>query len=181
MSARTCSSCTLCCRLVPVKEIGLPSFTPCPHLRPMPTAQPGCGIYPRRPFSCRQWSCLWLKNLSWNDELRPERCGVVFDEAPDIIRVAGREYPCMQGWVRPGLAEDFWRHQPIQAVVLTALDQGLGMLFRRGPRTAFAIWRDADGVDRFSPSIEPQMLEPDGLRLRRAERLIENLQAKSES
>jgi hypothetical protein len=114
---------------------------------------------------------MWLKNSSWDDELRPERCGVVFDEIPDIIRVNGREYPCMQGWMRPGLAEDFWQRQPILAVVMAALEQGLAMLFRRGPRSSFAIWRDAGG-DHYSPSLEPRMLEPDGLRLRRAGRMI---------
>jgi hypothetical protein len=36
----SCGTCTLCCQLVPVKEIGLPSFTACPHLRPIFAAAP---------------------------------------------------------------------------------------------------------------------------------------------
>jgi hypothetical protein len=157
---------------VPVKEIGLPAFTQCPQLQPMPAAKPGCGIYAQRPRSCRNWSCLWLKNVDWDDELRPDRCGVVFDEVPDIIRIQDKEHPCMQGWVRPGMPEDFWQRQPVLAVVLAALDQKLAILFRRGPHSAFAVWRGATGELCFSPSGEPRSMEPDESRLRRASKMI---------
>jgi hypothetical protein len=60
----------------------------------------GLLVYRRRPFSCRNWSCLWLLN-DWAGELRPDRCGFVFDEVDDLIRINGVEKPCVQvGWRR---------------------------------------------------------------------------------
>ena len=76
-----CESCTLCCKLVGVKEIAKPPGKWCPHCAP----GKGCGIYQERPAMCAAFQCLWLANHEsdegrkiFTDAMRPDRCKVVF-------------------------------------------------------------------------------------------------------
>ena len=169
---RECGSCTACCRLVPVREIGLPSFTRCPKLAEAFSAKPGCSIYANRPHSCRLWSCMWLLN-DWGDELRPDRCGIVFDEIPDVIKAGGTEMPCVQAWVAPGYADKI-EEEPIAPVWMAILDKGAAVLFRTGPRSAFAVFKHNGKLCR-SAEVEPETTEPDSIRLVRARKLIDAL------
>jgi hypothetical protein len=91
---RQCGSCTLCCRLLPVKEISKPSGIPCLH-----QGAACCKIYAKRPTSCRMWSCLWLES----DEVgeRPDRAHYVVDMVPDRVWFDGQEVPAIQVWVDP--------------------------------------------------------------------------------
>jgi len=102
LPTKVCGGCIRCCELNPVAEIGVRPFAGCPHRRAAPAAHPGCGIYPNRPDSCRSWSCLWLRNEEWPAELRPDHCGVVFDQNPDVLTINGKEVSCIQAWVAPG-------------------------------------------------------------------------------
>lgn len=52
----------------------------------------------------------------------------------------------MQGWVKAGMPKRFWINQPILAVVLAILARGQAMLFRLDDDTAFAVFRNDDGV-----------------------------------
>jgi hypothetical protein len=80
-TARTCGSCTLCCRLLPTKEIEKPANVRCPH-----QCSKGCSIYANRPASCRLWSCQWLLGEELGE--RPDRSRLVVDPLPDfVIRV----------------------------------------------------------------------------------------------
>jgi hypothetical protein len=38
----------------------------------------GCKVYPDRPESCRDFNCGWLMAPYMGEELKPERCHVVF-------------------------------------------------------------------------------------------------------
>lgn len=144
---KTCGSCTLCCHTVPVAEIGLKSFTRCQHERTAPFAEPGCAIYGDRPKSCRLWSCQYLLE-DWDDELRPDRCGVVVDSLPDLIRCNGEEVAAVQMWVSAGHERDFEK-QPIAAVVLGAISLGYAVIWRyrgeNGQQIAVGLYRDPAG------------------------------------
>jgi hypothetical protein len=70
---KTCGSCTVCCKLISVKELNKPAGTPCQHCN----IGRGCAIYQDRPHSCRAWSCGWLVTPDMRDEYRPDRCGFV--------------------------------------------------------------------------------------------------------
>jgi hypothetical protein len=103
---RVCGGCTLCCKVIPVEELGKPAGKRCQHVR----SGKGCSIYASRPWSCREWSCLWLKGTEDGAELqlrRPDRVGYVIDEVPDIIRMTNPDtgevlqYDVMQIWVDP--------------------------------------------------------------------------------
>lgn len=74
-----CGDCRMCCKLLGVHELNKPPEVRCPHV-----CNHGCGIYETRPESCRTYECFWLSSQEWPDralpiELRPDRCGVVFD------------------------------------------------------------------------------------------------------
>ena len=53
---RSCGTCTLCCRVLEVKEISKPKDQWCQHCKP----DKGCEIYETRPKECQDFSCLWL-------------------------------------------------------------------------------------------------------------------------
>lgn len=182
MSARTCGSCSACCSIVPVKEIGVRAFTRCPKVRDvLHAAGPGCSIYADRPHSCRAWSCVWLKAVeTLGPEMRPDRSGIVIDEVIDLIRINGQEMPAAQIWVAPGYEDDFKTVEPVQRAISALLDRKLAVLWRLPPGThAVAIHRVADGRIEYSAPIHvtaedaPGSLGPDEQRLARAADLFE--------
>ena len=75
-SPRECGSCTECCHLMAVSEIGKPIFQWCKFCN----TNTGCTIYDKRPHSCRGFQCLWLKDESIPDDMRPDRCGVLLED-----------------------------------------------------------------------------------------------------
>lgn len=128
---KSCGPCTKCCESVPVKEIGLLPYQRCPHLHGPEHAKIGCGIYQSRPHSCRLWSCLWLCS-DLEDDVRPDRAGIVIDPIPDVCRVHGIEMPAAQVWVLPGF-EEAYNKDPALAVILGLCAQGLAVLWRLPP------------------------------------------------
>jgi hypothetical protein len=97
-TARTCGSCTLCCKLLPTKEIEKPANVRCPHQR----VGKGCSIYANRPMSCRLWSCQWLLGEELGE--RPDRSRLVVDPLPDFVVTVDddtgerKEVPVVQVW-----------------------------------------------------------------------------------
>lgn len=108
---RTCGGCTLCCKLLPVKEgadvnlwdmvpemIGSgmlsartaavtirdfdkPAGEKCPH-----QCSKGCKVYERRPLACRFWSCSWVSGAEGTEKLgRPDRTHYVVNPVPDYV------------------------------------------------------------------------------------------------
>ena len=57
---RTCGSCSLCCKVMEIKELKKPMNKWCSHC----AKGGGCSIYPTRPAECRTFDCLWLKDES---------------------------------------------------------------------------------------------------------------------
>lgn len=71
---RECGPCTECCFAIGVAELDKPMWRACAHERR------GCGIYAKRPTSCRTFRCLWLGgDLERKD--RPDRLGIVMATA----------------------------------------------------------------------------------------------------
>ena len=68
---RTCGSCTLCCKVMEIKELEKPMNKWCDFC----DRGVGCKIYPTRPSECRTFDCLWLKDENFPDEFRPQRSG----------------------------------------------------------------------------------------------------------
>jgi hypothetical protein len=104
MQKRTCGTCTLCCKLLPVVELSKIAGQICKHQRHFK----GCAIYAKRPPSCRTWSCAWLEDTDMDDNFkRPEISHYVIDPCPDYVTVFDHvtqettKIPSLQIWIDP--------------------------------------------------------------------------------
>jgi Putative zinc- or iron-chelating domain len=115
MVTRSCSGCSLCCKLLPMRHDSarvfriheaIPKMIEAGWARPdefdgmiadfdKPAGErcphqrhgKGCAIYARRPFGCRMWNCKWLGDPEGTADLsRPDRAGYVIDVMPDFIK-----------------------------------------------------------------------------------------------
>ena len=85
---KACGTCSLCCKLLRVRELNKPIDTLCRHATP---DRGGCSIYPRRPSSCRGFICAWLTNRSLGDVWFPAHCKMILAQrvAPYSIAEQG--------------------------------------------------------------------------------------------
>lgn len=102
--AKTCGSCTLCCKLMGVEELAKPMGVACVHCRP----GKGCGIYADRPTGCRAFECVWLMDPEMPHRFRPDQTRVVLDQDGDGRRLIARCDPANP------MA---WRRNPIYAAL----------------------------------------------------------------
>lgn len=80
VSGRGCGSCTLCCRVLAIDELGKPEGVLCRHC----SSGNGCTIYAARPESCRGFYCGYLALPFVAQHWFPADCGmVVFPLAED--------------------------------------------------------------------------------------------------
>lgn len=86
---RSCGGCTLCCKLLPVKEIGKGANTRCKHQQ----TGVGCRVYNTSPMplSCRVWTCRWLSDPKTANLSRPDRSRYVLDIMPDQIQATNED------------------------------------------------------------------------------------------
>jgi hypothetical protein len=106
-NARQCGECTLCCKLIPLKEFRKPANTPCQFQRT--SGKKGCTVHGTReqPTTCVMWSCRWLMNEDADDLARPDRSHYVIDPTPDAVFLEHNETKqrtrmmVVQIWVHP--------------------------------------------------------------------------------
>lgn len=147
MTDRQCGGCTLCCKLVPVKELQKGAGERCRH-----QSHKGCAVYHRSgmPMSCALWSCRWLVNDDTAGLRRPDRSRYVIDLLPDFIVIENNEtgertnVEVIQIWCDPK-ARDAWQND--QAL--------LDYLDRRGREGKAALIRysNQEGCTVFPPSM----------------------------
>lgn len=112
MRAKSCGSCTFCCKVMAVDELRKPGGVLCAHVR----AGRGCGIYGERPHACRTFECVWLMDPEMPHRFRPDQTKVVLDQDADGLRLIARCDPANpQAWRRnpiyaalKGRAADTW-------------------------------------------------------------------------
>jgi hypothetical protein len=66
---RSCGTCSLCCKVYMIRELGKPAGRWCVH---RVRGSGGCGIHPDRPRSCRDFFCSWLVDPNLGAEWKPE-------------------------------------------------------------------------------------------------------------
>jgi len=98
--AKSCGSCSLCCKVMRIDELEKPMGAWCPNFK----AGVGCAIYADRPASCRGFHCMWLLHPTMPDSVRPDRCKVVLEVDHEGRRILARADPA-----HPGA----WRQEPI--------------------------------------------------------------------
>jgi hypothetical protein len=102
-SGRACGSCSLCCKLLPIRELDKPESQWCVHCRP---GHGGCTIYADRPASCRGFACEWLVNRQLGDEWCPTQAKMFVHYNYDPLGKLGLYI--MVDPSRP----DAWRREP---------------------------------------------------------------------
>jgi len=72
---RSCGHCSLCCKIMGVPEVK-PRHDWCPHaIKP----GGGCRIYAERPQPCRDFHCVWLRDLRFGQHWYPATARIVID------------------------------------------------------------------------------------------------------
>lgn len=171
---RRCGNCTLCCRLLPQRELNKAASQRCEHQR-----HTGCKIYDQRPSSCRLWSCRWLVEDDTATLRRPDFSHYVIDIMPDFITATepGKEpiqIPVVQVWVDPRYPEAH-RDPELRAFIARRGEEaGMAALIRYSSSRGFVLFPPAltggdwienrDGVgDREHTAAEVYSVVPDQL------------------
>lgn len=116
---RNCGSCTLCCTVLAVEEIGKPPNTACLHC----VEGRGCQIYESRPNRCRLFNCHFLENPKLREEWRPSKSRIVLAVSPDGLRIGAHVDPR-----RPGA----WRREPFYSTLKAWAREALSRPSRLG-------------------------------------------------
>ena len=80
--ARTCGTCTECCKTHPVDELKKRAGKWCQFR----VKGQGCRIYGKHPKGCADFACQWLKGHGEESD-RPDRTGIVIDFF--VLKVVG--------------------------------------------------------------------------------------------
>jgi hypothetical protein len=113
---RACGSCSMCCKLLLVDELGKPAHQWCRHCRP---GNGGCTIYPTRPLACRAFACEWLINPLLGDEWQPSRSKMVM-----LFAKPNGSYDQLVLIVDPGWP-DVWQRAPYHKQIRNMAVRGL--------------------------------------------------------
>jgi len=149
MPDRHCGTCTLCCKLLPVRELEKDANTKCRH-----QSSKGCGVYrrPGFPDSCRLWSCRWLVDDDTADMLRPDRTGYVLDIMPDMMRLENNdtgevhEIEVVQVWVEGSRAPLVFDKR-LRRYAERRAERGAALLLRFADGSAMAMFAPALSSD----------------------------------
>ena len=80
----------MCCKIPGIPEIGKPPNAWCPNCE----KGRGCRVYDQRPEPCRAFYCLWKVMPDFPEELRPDRCKVLWQLSGDgKVAIATAAYP----------------------------------------------------------------------------------------
>ena len=101
--AKSCGTCTLCCKLLGITEIEKPAWEWCSHCAP----GRGCTIYETRPPSCREFECQWLCEPELPESLKPERSKVM---------LTGAAGPILNAYCDPGHPMA-WKREPMYSLL----------------------------------------------------------------
>ena len=76
-----CDGCTSCCTLFYVEHFNKQAGTACENCR----EGSGCQIYNSRPDVCRNFLCAYAQNENLPEDLRPDKCGIIFEKLSDTL------------------------------------------------------------------------------------------------
>lgn len=133
-SGRHCGSCTLCCKLLPIKELAKAGGERCRFQRFHQAG--GCKVYQTKamPDACKLWSCRWLSDPQLTQ--RPDRAHYVVDILPEFIRMEQegkvRDLQALSVWVDPGHWDAVFHDPDLRAYMdAMAHESGLFFILRR--------------------------------------------------
>lgn len=102
----------MCCKLVDVPGLAARDVW-CPHAKP---GQKGgcCAIYATRPPVCEGFDCLWKKSEIMKSDMKPDRCGIVFEHFPEqnMVIVMVEKFKA-----------DRWKKEPARSLIYQMLKE----------------------------------------------------------
>ncbi len=78
---KKCDGCTLCCKLFYIPYMNSNHGDYCKEC--IPTV--GCKIHTIRPEKCKTFQCAYTQMLHVHSDLRPDKCGVVFEKITSTL------------------------------------------------------------------------------------------------
>ena len=98
---RECGTCSLCCKLLAIKDEWLTKAQGewCSHV----VKGGGCGCYETRPSVCRGFECLWLSSTVSPIEMRPDKIKGVLTVTTDGHHIVLHEDPAYPNKARLAL------------------------------------------------------------------------------
>jgi len=143
IAGRSCAGCTLCCKVLPVRELAKPAGTWCQQCEP----GAGCRIYAERPLGCRDFFCGWLLNGEVAAHWRPRESRMVLHFQATLNRTVVHVDPS-----RP----DAWRkppyHAELQVVATKMAERGGYLLVACNEDHTILLARQEFKVGRMLPS-----------------------------
>jgi hypothetical protein len=101
---RECGTCTLCCKVLFIRELDKPMGRWCSHCKP----GQGCMIHASRPQECRDFFCVWMVDPRLGAEWKPEKSKFVITNDKSGVNLMIR---CDPGFPQA------WRQEPYYSVV----------------------------------------------------------------
>jgi hypothetical protein len=162
---RRCGGCSLCCKLLPVRELRKKANERCQHQR----FKKGCALYgrPTMPPSCQVWNCRWLVNNDTAELSRPDRSHYVIDLMPDFVTLRDNNnnnnrthIEVVQIWVDPA-HRDAWRDPHLLAYLERRGREGVAALLRFGPGDVIGLFPPSMSEDQQWHEIHDGECEPE--------------------
>lgn len=129
-----CGTCSLCCKLPPVRSIDKPGFTWCKHAKP--GSNHTCTIYDHKPIECTIWNCFYLDCLLHGTAPpfdRPDRTHYVVDMSFDVVGWDDRDYPAVQVWEDPAYKGAWRDDKRLRRFIHDAAEKNVLTLIRHTP------------------------------------------------
>ena len=109
---KECGGCALCCKVMEIPGLAAKGEW-CAHCRP--GKESGCcSVHSVRPQVCVGFDCFWRAE-SWPDQLRPDRCKVMFEALPGVETIL-----ISVDASRP----DAWKEKQVVKVITTLWKKG---------------------------------------------------------
>lgn len=91
---RECGDCTLCCLLLPVPGVKVGVNTNCKFCTDK------CSIHDNRPNICSTFDCEWLLKDEMSEDLKPNKCNVIFEHINDYSVLCLVHFNDLDAWKR---------------------------------------------------------------------------------
>lgn len=150
--AGDCGSCTACCRVYAIPTLSKHAGKWCDHC----AVGKGCKVYEARPKECADFQCLWLEMKIREDitpdDLRPDRCKVVFSRTPTEGLISATTMPNCPDAFHKGAA---WRLIELlvrNGMRVVAVPIAKVMIDQQGERAIEITESDENGMQWIVPS-----------------------------
>ncbi len=125
-----CGECNLCCKLLDIDEVNSKHNEWCVHC----VQKVGCMIYEKRPDECKNFNCAWSQMDYAGIEMRPDKCGALFEKFTDHL-IVGVTGGLMTSLVSGQI--DFFVRENISVMVLNHANKSKKFFFAEGHDKTF--------------------------------------------